>query len=69
MIKTITQMPIDGYGSGEIDFLVRLKLSDAQVQLDFETKIIQPILAVLTSPDQSAVLTITGHGDWSTPRA
>ena len=63
MIKTITQTIVDGYGSGETDFLVRLGQSDPQVQLDFDTEIIQPILAVLTSPDQSAVLTITGHGD------
>jgi hypothetical protein len=41
MIKTITQMPIDGYGSGETDFPARLGLSDQQVKLDFETEIIQ----------------------------
>jgi hypothetical protein len=63
MIKTITQMSIDGYGTGETDFATRLSLSDSQVQLDFETEIIQPILAVLSCSDQSAVLTITGHSD------
>ena len=56
-------MPIAGYGSGETDFPARLGLSDPQVKLDFETEIIQPILVVLTSPDQSAVLTITAHSD------
>jgi methyl coenzyme M reductase gamma subunit len=63
MIKTITQMSIDGYGAGETDFATRFSLSDPQVQLDFETEIIQPILAVLSSSDQTAVLTINGHSD------
>jgi hypothetical protein len=63
MIKTITQTIIDGYGSGETDFLTRFGQSDVQVQIDIETNILNPILAVLNSPDQSAVLTVTGHSD------
>lgn len=63
MIQTITQTVVNGYFSGQLDFLERLGQSDQQVQLDFETEIIQPLLVVLSSPDQSAVLTITGHSD------
>lgn len=63
MVKTITQMTVDGYKAHQTDFATQLSLSDSQVQLDFETEIIQPILAVLSSSDQTAVLTITGHAD------
>jgi hypothetical protein len=63
MIKEITVFTIDGYGSGETDFAARLAQSGPQVQLDFQTSIIDPLLMVLSSPDQSAVLTITGHSD------
>jgi flagellar motor protein MotB len=63
MIRTITQMIVDGYRSGETDFLTRLGQADAQVRSEFQTEIIQPILAVLTSPNQTAVLTIAGHSD------
>lgn len=63
MIKTITQTIVDGYRSGETDFLARLGQADAQVRSEVQTEIIQPILAVLTSHMQTAVLTITGHSD------
>jgi hypothetical protein len=54
---------IDGYGSGETDFLTRLSQSSQEVKDDFERKIIQPILAVLASTDQTAVLSILGASD------
>ena len=63
MIKTISEAVIDGYGSGETDFLVRFGQSEVEVQIVIETNIFAPILAVLNTPDQSAVLTITGHSD------
>jgi flagellar motor protein MotB len=63
MQKVITQMIVAGYGAGETNFLFRLGQSDPQVQLDFENEIIQPLVAVLNSADQTAVLTITGHSD------
>jgi len=63
MIKTITETVVDGYATAETDFATRLAQSDPQVQADFESQIIQPLLAVLGSPDQAAVLTITGHAD------
>src|SRR5438094_357027 len=63
MIKTITEAVVDGYLSGETDFLVRLGQADVEVEEAFETAIMQPLLAVLSSPDQAAVLTITGHAD------
>lgn len=63
MQKIITQMIVADYGAGETNFLTRLGQADAQVQLDFENEIIQPIVAVLSSADETAVLTITGHSD------
>lgn len=63
MIKTITEAILDGYGSGETDFLVQFQKSDVQMLGDFETNILNPILGVLNSLDQSAVLTVTGHSD------
>jgi len=63
MIKTITEAIIDGYGSGETSFLARLGQSDVQVQSDIQTNIIEPLLAVLNSSDQTAVLTVAGHSD------
>jgi hypothetical protein len=63
MQKIITQTIVAGYEAGETDFLFRLGQSDPQVQLDFENEIIQSLVAVLNSADQTAVLTITGHSD------
>ena len=63
MIKTITESIIDGYPSGKIDFLEQLLAAGKEVSDQFDAAIIQPILAVLNSPDQCAVLTIAGHSD------
>jgi hypothetical protein len=63
MIKTITEAIVDGYGPEQPDFLTRLNEADFLTQVGFDTQIIQPILAVLETTDQSAVLTITGHSD------
>jgi hypothetical protein len=62
MIKTNSLAILDGYGSGETNFMAQLGTSDAQVQV-FDSFIFVPILAVLNSPDQSAVLAIIGHSD------
>ncbi len=53
MNKIITQTIVDGYGSGETDFLVRLGQADPQVQLDFKTEIVQPILEGGGRPSQT----------------
>ena len=63
MIKTITEIIVDGFPSGQTDFLTRLNASDFLTQDGFDTHIIQPMIAVLETSDQTAVLTITGHGD------
>ena len=63
MIKTVTEMIVDGYGSGELDFLTRLNQADVLTQVGFDTQIIQPMIAVLNTENESAVLTITGHAD------
>jgi hypothetical protein len=65
MIKSITQMVVDGYESGVTDFMTRLGQAPAEVQQEFDVEIIQPILAVLRAPavNEAAVLTITGHSD------
>ena len=56
-------MILAGYGSGEIDFMMRLGQSDELVRTEIDNKILFPLLAVLNSPDQSAVLVIVGHSD------
>ena len=63
VIKTITEIIVDGYPSGQTDFLTRLNEADFLTQDRFDTHIIQPMIAVLETTDQTAVLTITGHGD------
>jgi hypothetical protein len=63
MIKTVTEMIVDGFGANETDFLTRLNAADMLTQVGFDTQIIQPMLAVLNTDDESAVLTVTGHAD------
>jgi len=63
MIKTVTEMIVDGYGTGELDFLTRLGQADMLTQVGFDTQIIQPLLAVLATESETSVLTVTGHAD------
>jgi hypothetical protein len=63
MQKNVSSMVVDGYGQNETDFLARLNQSPSKVQSDFKTLIIDPILAVLASSDQTAVLALEGHAD------
>jgi methyl coenzyme M reductase gamma subunit len=63
MNKLVTEAVVNGFGSGETDFLTRLNEADEETQDQFETQIIQPILAVLDTEAETAVLTITGHAD------
>lgn len=63
MIKSVTEMIVDGFGANETDFLTRLNQADFLTQTGFDTQIIQPMLAVLNTDNDSAVLTITGHAD------
>jgi flagellar motor protein MotB len=63
MIKTTSSGVLAGYGAGEIDFNVRLEQSSEQARISVDDKIFFPLLAVLDSPDQSAVLVIIGHSD------
>jgi hypothetical protein len=63
VIKTVTEMIVDGYGTGELDFLTRLSQAESLTQIGFDTEIIQPLLAVLETDSETAVLTITGHAD------
>jgi flagellar motor protein MotB len=63
MQKNFSFLILDGYGSGETDFSTRLAQSDPQVQSAFDEYIIQPLLVVLNSAGECAVLTIEGHSD------
>jgi len=63
MLKNVSEFILDGYGSGETDFLTRVSQSSQQVQDDLNLFIIDPLLAVLASTDQTAVLEIQGHSD------
>jgi hypothetical protein len=60
MIKTVTEMIVDGYGTGEVDFLAHLNQADLLTQIGLNTQILQPFLAVLETERANAVLTITG---------
>ena len=62
MQKDKHEFTVDGYGSGETDFLVRLSQDGIMQQLVIDT-IIDPIVAVLASGDDGAVLTVAGHSD------
>lgn len=63
MNKIVTEMIVDGYVANQTDFLERLGQADFLTQTGFDTQILQPLLAVLNTDDESAVLTITGHAD------
>jgi hypothetical protein len=63
MVRTVSALTVDGYGSGEVRFLTRLNNSDPQVQQDFENLFIQPILRVIPSDTITAVLVVEGHAD------
>jgi hypothetical protein len=63
MIKDIGEITIDGYGSGETDFVTRLSLSPFEIQDQFEATITSRLISVLGSSDQAAVLVIQGHSD------
>ena len=62
MQKDKHEFTVDGYGSGETDFLVRLSQDGIMQQLVIDT-IIDPIVAILASGDDGAVLTVAGHSD------
>ena len=63
MVKNVSSFVLDGYGSGETDFAGRLQTSSQQAQDDFALSIRDPIVAVLSSTDQTAVLCAVGHSD------
>lgn len=63
MIKTNSSVILAGYGAGEIDFMVRLGQASELIGVEIDDKIFFPLLAVLNSPDQSAVLVVVGHSD------
>jgi hypothetical protein len=63
VLKNVSSFVLDGYGSGETDFVDRLRTSGQQVQDDFALSIRDPIVAVLSSTDQTAVLRAIGHSD------
>ena len=63
MLKNVGEITIDGYASGETDFPTRLSESPGEVQNEFNLTVISPLLAVLASSDQTAVLIIQGHSD------
>jgi hypothetical protein len=63
MIRSITEFVLDGYPAGELDFTIRLSQAGVETADLFEAMILQPVIDVLSTDDQSAVLTITGHSD------
>lgn len=62
MKKVVAQTPVDGYGSGELDFLGRLQ-SAPEAFAAVQSEIVQPLVQVLTTDGQTAVMTVTGHSD------
>jgi hypothetical protein len=63
VLKNVGEITIDGYASGETDFATRLSNSPPEVQDEFNLTVVSPLLAVLASSDQTAVLIIQGHSD------
>ncbi len=63
MINIITAAEIDGYGSDDTNFDSALLNAPPESSSAFEAEIIAPIIEVLDSADQTAVLLVTGHGD------
>lgn len=62
-IKSITQIIVDGYGAGEVDFRAQLTQLDPQVALDVQNLIVQPIVDAEGSDNKGVVLEVQGHSD------
>lgn len=62
MLKQVFEFVVDGFGSGETDFAVRLS-QDLLMKQIFTERIIDNIVDVLASPDAGAVLSVAGHAD------
>jgi hypothetical protein len=63
VIKTVTEAVVDGYEPGEVELIPRLTQGDPQMRADYEANVIQPLVDVLLSDDQTAVLRVEGHSD------
>ena len=63
MLKVVSTMTIDGYGSGETDFLTRLASVPDSVREEFDNLIFFRLVEVLNTADQTAVLSMEGHSD------
>jgi hypothetical protein len=62
MQKSIFEFIVDGFASGETDFLVHLD-SDPFIKAAFIAEIIVPIVGVLNSVNDGATLSVSGHSD------
>jgi hypothetical protein len=63
VIKTVTEAVVDGYGPGEVALIPRLTEGEPQMRQAFEANVIEPLLAVVLSDGETAVLKIEGHSD------
>jgi flagellar motor protein MotB len=63
MTKTITEAVVDGYPAQNVDFVAALGNASDEVREQFELQILGPVLAVLSTPGESAVLSVAGHAD------
>jgi hypothetical protein len=62
-IKSIAEVLVDGYGSGEVDFRTQLTQLDPQVGLDVQKLIVQRIVDAEGSDTKGVVLEVIGHAD------
>jgi len=63
VFKIISTVVIDGYGSGETDFLTQLDRVPDSVREEFNNLIFTRLVEVWSTNDQTAVLSMEGHSD------
>jgi hypothetical protein len=63
VFKIVSTVVIDGYGSGETDFLAQLDRVPDSVREEFNNLIFFRLVEVLNTTDQTAVLSMEGHSD------
>jgi hypothetical protein len=63
VFKIVSTVIIDGYGSGETDFLTQLDRVPDSVRDEFNNLIFFRLIEVWNTNDQTAVLSMEGHSD------
>lgn len=63
VFKIVSTVVIDGYGSGETDFLTQLDRVPDSVREAFNNLIFFRLVEVWSTNDQTAVLSMEGHSD------